>query len=304
MRLKALSLLLVALFLVQASSAATYPLTITPGRSWPMAVVVDSSRGLVYFDATSGEYPPTGYSFGIINATTHEVVKVLPLNVSAGPMVLDQRSGDVYVAGSTSIAVLDGGNHTFVRDIELGRPILSIAHDSSVSGDIFVTSGNTLFALDPETGAVVGNATFADNVDGVALDPSNGKVFVGQYPAGVIDVLDASNLASLGTIGLPGCCALQFALDPRTQTLYAATGTNYVYMINAATNAFERSVEVAQSGQNSTNAIAADNMTGRAFVASSPGGSVVEIDGAGGRVSRVLKAPNQAAGLAVETKTK
>ena len=128
-------------------------------------------------------------------------------------------------------------------------------------------------------------------------------MFVGQYPAGVIDVLDASNLASLGTIGLPGCCALQFALDPRTQTLYAATGTNYVYMINAATNAFERSVEVAQSGQNSTNAIAADNMTGRAFVASSPGGSVVEIDGAGGRVSRVLKAPNQAAGLAVDTKT-
>jgi len=303
MIIKALSLLVVFLFLAQASSAATYPLSITPGRSWPMSVVVDSSRGLVYFDATSGEYPPTGFSFGIINATTHDVIKILPLDVSSGPMVLDQRSGDVYVAGSTSIAVLDGGNQSFVRDIEVGHPILSIAHDGSVSQNLFVASGNILFSLNPQTGAIVGNATFANDVDGVVLDPSNGRLFVGQYPAGGISVLDASDLAQVGTIGLPACCALQFALDDRTQTLYASTGTNYVYIVNAATDTLEKNLEVTQSSQNSTNAIAVDNSTGRVFVASSPGGSIIEIDGSSGAVTGNFKASNQVAGLALDPKT-
>ena len=302
MNFKVLTLLLVFLLLAQASSAATYPLSITPGRSWPESIVVDSSRGLVYFDATSGEYPPTGYSFGIVNASTHDVVKVLPLNVSAGPIALDQQSGNVYVAGSTSIAVLDGDNESFVRDINLGRSILSIALDSSVSKDLFVTSGNSLLALDPETGAIVGNATFAANVDGVALDPSNGRLFVGQYPADVISVLSASTLAPLGTIGLPECCALQFALDSRTQTLYASTGTNVVDIINAGTDSFEKSVQVAPSPQNSTNGIAVDNDTGRVYVASSPGGSILELD-ASGSVVQHYTVQTEVAGLAVDTRT-
>jgi DNA-binding beta-propeller fold protein YncE len=268
-----------------------------------MSVIADSSRGLVYFDSTSGEYPPTGFSFGIINATTHDVIKVLPLDVNPGSLALDQRTGDVYVAGSTSIAVLDGENQSFVRDIEVGHQILSIAYDSSVSRDLFVTSGSSLFSLNPQTGAIVGNVTFADDLDGIQLDPSNGKLFVGQYPNGEISVLNSSDLAHVGTIGLPGCCALQFALDDRTQVLYAATGTNYVYVVNAAEDTLEKSLEVTQSSQNSTNAIVVDNMTGSVFVASSPGGSVVEIDGSSGSVSRVLKVASQAAGLALDTRT-
>lgn len=300
---KALSLLLVGLFLSQASSAATYPLSITPGRSWPLSVVADSSRGLLYFDATSGEYPPSGFSFGIINATTHEVIKILPLDVYPGAMALDQASGDVYVAGSTSIAVFDEGNQSFVHDIALGRPIRSMALDSSVSPDLYVTSGDSLLSLNPHGGAILGNATFSNELDGVQIDPSNGRLFVGQYPDSEISVLNASDLASIGTIGLPGCCALQFALDERAQSLYAATGTNNVYLVNAATDTFEKSIEATQSGQNSTNAIVADNVTGRIFVSSSPGGSVVEIDGSDGRVSRILSVSSQVAGLALDTKT-
>jgi DNA-binding beta-propeller fold protein YncE len=264
---------------------------------------VDSSRGLVYFDATSGEYPPTGFSFGVINATTHEVVRILPLDVSPGTMALDQKNGDVFVAGTASIAVYDEANQAFVRNLTPGRPILSMAMDTSVSPDLYVTSGASLLALNPQTGAILGNASFPNSVDGIQLDPSNGRIFVGQYPSGGISVLSASNLAVLGTIGLPGCCALQFALDERTQTLYAATGTSYVYVMNAATDSFERSLAVTPSAGNSTNAIAVDNLTGRAFVASSPGGSVLELDGSNGGVTRIFSASSQVAGLAVDTRT-
>jgi DNA-binding beta-propeller fold protein YncE len=297
-----LPLLLVGLLLAQVSFAATYPLTITPGRSWPLSVVADSSRGLVYFDATSGEYPPTGFSFGIINATTHDVIKVLPLDVYPGAMVLDQASGDVYVAGSTSIAVFSAANQAFVRNLTVGHPILSIEFDSSVSPDLYVTSGNSLLSLNPQTGAILGSASFPNNLDGVQLDPSNGRLFVGQYPGDVISVLNATDLATMGTVSLPGCCALQFALDVKAQSLYAATGTNYVFMVNAATDTFEKSIQVATSTQNSTNSIVVDNDTGRVYVASSPGGSILELDSAG-TVVQHYTVQSEVAGLAVDTKT-
>lgn len=296
-------MLLASLLLAQPASAVSYPLTIPFDRSWPMSVVVDSARGLVYLDAVSGEYPPTGYSFGVINVTTHTLAKTLPLNVSAGPMVLDQGTGDVYVGGSTSIAVLDGKTLAFVRQYSVGHPILSMAHDGSVSPDIFFTSGAELLALNPQTGAIVGKATFASNVDGVAIDPLNDRLYVGLYPSPVIAVLDASSLAQVGTITLPACCALQFTLDQRTQTLYSATGTNYVYAVSAATDTYLRELQVAPSPQNATNFVAADNATGSVFVASSPGGSVIELDGNTGAVRATFRVSSQVAGIALDTKT-
>ena len=299
---KAFSVLLVILFLGQPASASTYPLTITPGRSWPMYIVADSARGLVYFDTISGESPPTGFSFGIINVSTHEVTKVLPLDVYSGSLALDQKTGDVFVAGNTTIAVFDAANQTFARQIDVGKPILSMAYDSSVSDDLFITSGYQVFAINPQTGEVVRSVTFANNVDGIALDLTNGRLYVGQYPQGGISVLEAASLVRVGTIGLPGCCALQFALDERSQMLYAATGTKDVYIVNAGTDTFVKSSQVASSDQNSTNAIALDNMTGRVYVTSSPGGSILELDGAGSVVQH-YQVQSQVAGLAVDTKT-
>jgi len=269
-----------------------------------MSVVVDSARGFVYFDATSGEYPPTGFSFGIINASTHQVIKVLPLNVDSGALVLDQENGDVYVAGqqTTAVAVFDAASQTFVRQIDVGKPILSMAYDGAVSRDIFITSGYQVLALDPQTGDIVRNVTFANNVDGIVLDSSNGRLYVGQYPEGGVAVLEATTLAQVGTIGLPGCCALQLALDDATKMLYAATGTNYVYVLDAGTDTFVKSSQVTQSGQNSTNAIAVDNVTGRVYVASSPGGSILELDAAGNVVQK-YRVESEVAGLAVDTKT-
>ncbi len=55
---KVCSALVLALLLAQPATAATYPVNVPYGRSWPLSVVVDSARGLAYVDATSGEYPP------------------------------------------------------------------------------------------------------------------------------------------------------------------------------------------------------------------------------------------------------
>ena len=296
-------LVLACMLLAQPAGALSYPLTISYGRSWPMSLVVDSARGLIYVDAVSGENPPEGYTFGIIDAITHALVKTLPLNELSGPMVLDQATGDVFVGGNTTIAVLGGKNQTFVQQFSVGRPILSMAHDGSVSPDIFFTSGAQLFAVDPQTGVIVGNATFGSYADGVAVDPSNGRVYVGLYPSPQIAVLDASSLSQVGTIALPACCALQLSLDQKTQTLYSATGTNYVYAVDAATDTYLRELQVTASPQNSTNFVVADSETGGVFVATSPGGSIVEIDGTTGAIRATFNVPTQVAGIALDTST-
>ncbi len=294
------ALVLLVLLLSQNASAASYPLTIPFGRSWPLSIVVDSTRGLAYFDATSGDYPPTGFLFGIVNTTSHEVSKVLPLDVVAGPMALDRATGDVYVAGNESIEIFDGGTQTMGRVIEVGRGIVYMTHDGSVSPDIFFTSGNRVFALNPETGAIVNSAAVRNGAGGLALDPETGHLYVAEYPTGEIFVFQASDLSPVGIINLPFCCANRMAVNVRTHTLFATTATNLVDLIDVRAESFVRSVQAAPSNQNSTGDLAVDGTTGRVFVALSPGGSIVELDGATGAVLGSLEAEGQVAGVAVD----
>ena len=299
---KACSIVILALLLTQPAAAATYPITISYGRSWPLWVVVDSARGLAYVDATSGEYPPTGFSLGVINATSHSLIRTVPLDVFPGPMALDQATGSVFVAGNSSIEVFGaGGANGEVK--ALGFQIFDIAFDARVSPDIFLTSGGKVFAVDPHTLEVAGNATVANGPYGLVLDPSNGMLYVSEYLAPEIAVLNASTLDQVTTVRLSSCCASHLALDSKAQMLYATTGTNLVDVVNAATEQFVRSVQVAPSSSNSTNSIAVDNGTGRVYVATSPGGGIVELDGPAGGAVRHLQAEYQVAGLALDEET-
>jgi len=295
----------VAFLLVQPTTAASYPITVAYGRSWPFSVVIDSARGFAYVDAASGIYPPVGFSFGVINLSSHELSKALPLEEIPGPMALNQANGDVYVAGNYSISVYDASTQNFTKLIEVGHPILYMTYDGNSSSDIFVTSGNQVYALDPQMGNLVANATVRGGPYGMALDPANGKLFVSEYLTPAIAVFRAADLEAIGTITLPTCCASMLALNPITQILYSSTSTNLVDVINAGTDTFDRSLAVAPSASNSTNAIAVNPVTGRVYVGSSPGGSVIEFDGASGAEigTFVVQSGSQVAGLAVNAKS-
>jgi len=308
LRKKLVLFLLLSLLVAQPAEATTYPLTFAFGRSWPLYMTVDSARGLAYADGTSGINPMTGFSFGVINVTTHQLAKVLPLDEIPGPVALDQSNGDVFVAGNYTIEVYDAATQSFSGFVKVGLPIQNVAFDSNASNNIFVTAGDGVYALDPQTDAVVANATLHGGPDGMALDPANGRLFVAEYLSPVVTVFQASSLSLVGTISFPNCCATSpqsLALDPMTQTLYASTGTGYVEMMNAENDSLIKSVLVAPSAGNSTNAIAVNDVNDRVYVASSPGGSVLELDGSTGAVIRTLKVPSdsQVVSLAVDTST-
>lgn len=295
--------LLAALMLVQSAGAASGPITISYGRSWPLSLVVDSSRGLVFVDATSGIYPSIGYSFGVINASDHSLLKVLPLNVTPGAMTYDQSKGLLYIAGSDSIAVFDAGAMAFVRQIHFGGPILSMAFDDHVSPYIFIGSGSKVFAIDPATGNIAANATVGDGAGGMAIDPVTDRLYVADYLLPVLAVYQAPTLTRMGTIELPHCCAAQMALDPGTRTLYATTGTNSIDAVDLRSDTFVRSIQAASSAKNSTLAIALDNDTERAFVSAAPGGSIITLDVSNGRVLQVFRLGSQVAGMGLDTKS-
>ena len=302
MKKAASSVIILALLLSQPAVAASYPITISYGRSWPLSIAIDSARGLVFVDSTSGENPPVGYTFGVINATSHSLIRAIPLDEIPGPIALDQATGNVYVAGNDSIEVFNATNAIEMIHTS-GHQILRMAHDASVSPYIFFTSGDNVFALDPGSSELVLNATVSGGPYWPVLDPASGTLYVSEYLSAKIAVLNASTLAPVSTIALPSCCAAAMAVNPRTQTLYAATGTNAVDIVDMATGRFEKSVQVAQSSENSTVAIALDEETGHVFVASSPGGSIVELDGSG-RVIRTLQVQSEVAGLAVNPITR
>ena len=296
------SILFLALLLFQPAAAASYPVTIPYGRSWPISIVVDAKRGFAYVDGMSGIYPPTGFSFGIINVTSHEVVRVLPLDEIPGAMALDEASGDVYIAGNASIQVFDEGNQSMGRTIAVGHPIRSIEYDGSVSRSIFVTAGNRVYALDPQSGSIIGSAAVGNGANGMALD-STGKLFVAEYPDSEILVFQAQNLSMIHTVSLPTCCAAQMAIDPKTHLLFATTGTRYVEVVDAQDYSLVNSLAVGSTDLNSTNVVAVDNQTGRVYVSSSPGGSIAELDGSGKASVSRFEAEGQVAGMAVDSIT-
>ena len=297
------SVFLLGLLLAQPVTAATYPVTIPYGRSWPLSVVVDATRGFVYVDGMSGIYPPTGFSFGVINATSHELVKTLPVDEIPGDLALDRANGNVYIGGNESIEVYDAGNQSTGRTIHMGLPIRSIAFDIGASQDLFVTAGNQVYAVNPQSGRILANATVGNGANGLALDPSTGRLYVSEYPDSEIFVFRAQDLSLLGAFKIPVCCAEQMAINQRTHVLFATTGTRFVVVVDTQNDEVLKSTPVASSGLNSTNLVAVDNATGRVFVSSSPGGSIVELDSTGGTVTGVFRVASQVAGIAVDPKT-
>jgi DNA-binding beta-propeller fold protein YncE len=294
-------LLVIAFLLAQPATATSYPITVAYGRSWPLSMVVDPSRGLLYVDGTSGINPPTGFSFGVIN-TSNNSITVLPLKVTPGDMAYDPGRDNVYVAGSDSIAVYSGDARDFVGNLTIGHQIYQMVFDARVSQDLYVTSGKKVYEINPVTGTIVANATVAGGAGGLALDPNNGRLYVADYISHYLFVFQSSGLGLVGETLLPSCCPNQLALDSARDELYATTGTNYLEVIDTKNDTFRGYVEVAPLSNNSTSGIAIDEVTGRVFVSFSTGGSIAEV-GPGDAQIEYLQVTSTPASIAVDAST-
>jgi len=93
------------------------------------------------------------------------------------------------------------------------------------------------------------------------------------------------------------------ALDQQARSLYIASGSNTVDIVNTVSNTFERSITVAADSTNATFAIALQEGTGNVFTLTEPGTTVTQIDGSTGSVVGRFQLTSVAYEMAVDQAT-
>jgi DNA-binding beta-propeller fold protein YncE len=254
------------------------------GRSWPRSLAVDGVRGLAYTDAVSGIYPPTGFSFAVVNLSSNEVVRELPFQGVPGPMAIDGATGRVYAAGSTSIFVYDPAVGNFTARIEVGKTVSGIAFDSATRM-LYAAAGSGVLMLDPASGRVVRSAAAGGSPQGIAVDARSGRVYVANYLSASVSVFSDKELAPIATVHLPaGSYPSQLAVDDATGRLYVTTDRNKVEVVDGDTGELMGRFEVGVGRANGTYLIALDTVRNRLFVATEPGYLISEFDSRSGRL--------------------
>jgi DNA-binding beta-propeller fold protein YncE len=143
----------------------------------------------------------TGFSSGdltVVNLTTSAITTVtLPGSVAAlGPSTVDETANKVYLTASNatstagSIIVLDGASNAVDANIALSYAPAQVAVDSSANKfyatlvpqsdpfGYFSFSANEIVAVDGATNTTTYIPTAGSIPDGIAVDPTNHRVFV------------------------------------------------------------------------------------------------------------------------------
>lgn len=278
------AVVVLVLLATPAAFAESTQVNIDYGRSWPLSLAIDSARGVVYLDGESGIYPPTGFSFGIINSTSGALQKVLPLPGEPGELALDESTGTVYVAGATAVNVFDSRTQSFGKQLAVGLPISDVVYDN-FSNRLLLTSGGAVYQLDPSTGKVLGSMPVGRSAQGIAVDWVNGEVYVADYLSASVSVLRAGDLSLLKAISLPApAFPSSLTFDRARNAVYATTDGSSILTIDTKTGSVVRRIDLSSAGIEAASVISLDEKDGLLFVASNPGNSVVEVDATSGAV--------------------
>ena len=140
-----------------------------------------------------------------------------------------------------------------------------------------VDNNSTVSVIDEATGTVTATIAVGDLPSGVAVDPTNGTVFVtnsGDNTVSVIDEATDTVTATIAVGGIPGAVAV----DPATGTAYVTNyGEDTVSLIDEATG----TVTATVGAGGFPDAVAVDPDTHTAYVTNQTGDSVSVISAGG-----------------------
>jgi len=305
--LRAATVALVAVLLLGAYETVPRPqveVNIPDGRSWPRSVVIDPGSDTLYVDAVSGFYPPAGFSFDEINASSGQIIRGVPFPGVPGEMAMDQAHDVVYALGSNSssnsIFVYNGSIGDFDRSIAVAAPAYDIAYDAPL-GRLFVSTQSGLVAIDASSGSTLSSVRLGNFSEGMAIDQGSQVVYVANYLSASISVVSAINLTVTKTIRMPNSSyPLELALDPSTGVLYSTTDQNYVVAIDTRTDAVQSTIKIARVASNETFSMAFDPKNNILYVATDPGTLITELDAPSGAVVSTLRLGYGAYEMAVD----
>ena len=248
--------------------------SLTQSQQWAAALgIMNRNAGIsqIYNEACQRFSCPGGAPISE-DAQTATVGVTLPVGIA-----VNNVTNRVYVTGQNVTSVFDGTSNALIATVHVGAFPQGIAVNTidnyayvanSGSGSITVIFGNN--------GAL--NLTIGNSPTDVAFNPHNRLVYVTSKSTNSVTFFNGTAFTSPVTLSSGFMTPSSVSVDPGLNRVYITnSGSNYVSVINSATNIVVKNVTV---GPNPT-AVAVNPITHRAYVANNGGfctGTVSVID--------------------------
>src|SRR5487761_216326 len=310
--------IIVVLIIIVAAGGTYYLLGSKPGTN--TAVTTSSTSSTLVSSASlsgtsttttqsSSSSAPIGSVLSTYNLCTNQAVSGLVNGSSGGSgcflepdgVLYDPSNGYVYVSDASNITVINGATNSFVGYIGNVFAPEQMVYDPSnhyiyVTDGVAATNASSYYvadvsAINTTTNQVVTNITVGSsqsnplNEWGIALDPTNGYLYVAVYSAnnGNISVIDTSSGTVVKTITGIGACINQGVCPPTGVFYDPASG--YVYVghqssgnitfINTSSNTIVGSLNATSGGGGSPYYFLYDQQKGYVYVADQGSGVTV-----------------------------
>jgi YVTN family beta-propeller protein len=171
-------------------------------------------------------------------------------------MAVDSVNGDLYVSNSPSnnLSVINASTNTIVGSIPVGNLPEAVAVDGA-NGLAYVVSANCVIMfvvsvnhphgcdgpgsvsiIDTKTNVAVGNITVGYDPDAIAVDTTNGDIYVGNFESGTVSVISGMTNKVIANISVDGSRPQGAAFDQENGYIYFADLTGGVFVVNGANN--------------------------------------------------------------------
>ena len=245
-----------------ASQAVEGSITV-PGT--PLHIALDPATNTVYASTSSG--------LTVIDGATSTVITTVTITPDGEAIAVDPATDTVYagasVGGSPGIAVIDGATNSVTATIPLTSVVSSLAVDAATDTIYAGTAGGTLSAIDGATDAVTKSVQLDAHGDISGLAVDSASLYVVDDTSDTVDVVNSATLAA--TASVTGCPShvIAAAADPAANAVFvtsygtaSASPADSTCVIDTATNT------VAETFPRGGLAVAADSVTGAAYIAS------------------------------------
>ena len=286
-------------------------------RSFPEKIAYDPSNGYIYV-VNSGSN-----NISVINGANNKIIANLSLGLtwgsggdwgSSGPLGIayDPSNNYLYLANTigNSLILINGTTNTVVSNIKVGIFPGGVAFDpindylyvtdfnySDWPGGDVNTSSNTVFVINGATNKIIANISVGLDPIGVAVDTSNGYVYVTNSGSNNVSVINGATNTVIANIAV-GSMPYGVAYDSSNGYVYVANlGSNSVSVINSANNTVIANIAVGSHPVG----VAYDPSNGYIYVANSWSHSVSVINTANNNVIANIAVGSHPVGVAYDS---
>jgi YVTN family beta-propeller protein len=235
---------------------------------------------------------------GEITARTGKGPDALAADPGTGTVyVADKKSAKVTVESESDlgpVATVSVGHDPEGVAVDPGTGNVYVA-DATAPGSVSVINASTCDAVDHSDCKISTIAGLGDNPDGIAVDPTDGTVYVANRGSGNVSVISEASGAIVGTVTLgnktePFGIAIDstthqvYVTDSKSDTVSVIAGAN----CSASTQTGCASVPPTIAVGTGPEGVAVDSATDIAYVANNGDGTVSVINGATNVVSATI----------------